>query len=336
MRRRVEEHACARAGLLGNPSDGYGGKAIAFSLTNFRARAVIEPAEDFALVPGPSEGLHFTSLRDALAHLDAVGCEDGLRLQRAALRRFALHADEAGIELGDGDALRFRLSYDTDIPRQVGLAGSSAIVIATLRALMAWFELAIAPETLAELALLAEREELSIAAGAMDRVAQAYRGLLLMDLREPRGPNSYRRLDPALLPPLLMAWNPRGGTSSGRPHGDLRARWLSGDPDVLAAIERFRELVDQGVACLEGRDDEGLRGLVDRNFELRTSIFTVSQDDREAARLMRSHGAAAKLCGSGGALLALPERASDIADLERDLVRAGWSCARPRVEPPQA
>ena len=48
--RRATGGAFARVGLLGNPSDGYGGKAIAMALENFRARAVIEPCDDFELV----------------------------------------------------------------------------------------------------------------------------------------------------------------------------------------------------------------------------------------------------------------------------------------------
>ena len=42
--------AHARVGLLGNPSDGYGGKAIAFCLADFHARVYLEPAEDLRLL----------------------------------------------------------------------------------------------------------------------------------------------------------------------------------------------------------------------------------------------------------------------------------------------
>ena len=42
---RVMGVAHARAGLLGNPSDGYGGKAIALCLAGFRARVYVEPDE---------------------------------------------------------------------------------------------------------------------------------------------------------------------------------------------------------------------------------------------------------------------------------------------------
>jgi len=42
----------SRAGELGNPSDGYGGKALAVSLYNFEATVRIDPADGFHLAPG--------------------------------------------------------------------------------------------------------------------------------------------------------------------------------------------------------------------------------------------------------------------------------------------
>jgi len=46
----------ARVGLLGNPSDGYGGKTISFSLANYHAEVRPRPASTGALaapIPSP-------------------------------------------------------------------------------------------------------------------------------------------------------------------------------------------------------------------------------------------------------------------------------------------
>ena len=40
----IETYAYARAGLLGNPSDGYYGKTISLLMRNFRARVVLYPS----------------------------------------------------------------------------------------------------------------------------------------------------------------------------------------------------------------------------------------------------------------------------------------------------
>ena len=76
------------------------------------------------------------------------------------------------------------LSYDTNIPRQVGLAGSSAIVTATLNCLMKFFNLTesdLPKPRRASFILNVEMTELFIQAGLQDRVIQVYEGLVYMD-----------------------------------------------------------------------------------------------------------------------------------------------------------
>ncbi len=298
--RRVVARAHARAGLLGNPSDVYEGRAIALSVRDFRAEVEIEPA----------------------AALRCEGEPGGAALLRAAFGRFPEARD-------DRLALRFR----TDVPRQVGLAGSSAIVVAALRALGEWFGVSLHPAELAERALAAEAEDLGIVAGPMDRVIQAYEGLLYMDFRPPRGAHAYRRLDPGLLPPLFVAWDPRPGESSGVAHGDVRARWLRGDPDVRAAMAVFPQLADEGLACLERRDVAGLQRLVDRNFDTRASIWPIRPRDLEMVRIGRARGAAVKFCGSGGAVLGVMRDAAEWDGVAAAYAEAGYPCLRPRVAP---
>ncbi len=319
--------AHARVGLLGNPSDGYGGKAIALAIANFGARVTVETSDRFELKPGPSDGITFPSARHATRSFAAWGPDDGLRLLRAALKRFAGESKEFASLGGDDPLLRFSLRYETDIPRQVGLAGSSAIVVATLRALCDWFGSRIEPARLAELALSAEVEDLGIAAGPMDRVIQAYGGLMVMDLKEPRGPGSYQALDPAWLPPLFVAWDPGGGEPSGRAHGNLRSRWLAGDPEVLEKIAAFRKLVDQGVVCLRSGDHERFCDLMNTNFEMRTAIFDVSRRDHGLVAIAREQGGAAKLCGSGGAVVGTAGR-EDLGGLEARYRAAGFGFVR--------
>ena len=350
---RLDENAAegiayARAGLLGNPSDVYGGKVIALSVCNFRAQVVIEPAASFALRPGESDMLAFPSARDASRAFELAGCDDGMRLLRAALHRFAGYWSGFGELVDDDPSLRFTMRYKTDIPRQVGLAGSSAIIIAALRALMSWFNVEIEPATLAEIALAAEVENLGITAGPMDRVIQAYGGVVLMDLKEPRSAASYRPLSPAILPPLFVAWDPRGGACSGIAHGDLRSRWERGDPEVHRIMSDFRDLVDEGVAVLEkdesGRDGiegEGtgrgdtfaFRELVSRNFEMRSRIFQISDRDLQMVAIARQLDAAAKLTGSGGAVIGVPARAADLETLATAYEEAGFKMIRPQPCP---
>jgi glucuronokinase len=323
--------AYARAGLLGNPSDQYGGKTIAFSIRDFAARVSIQGSDRFVIRPGPSDLIEFASFLEARDTIRARGCDDGIRLLRAAIRRFADNWGGMQRPVEDERLLRFEMSYETNIPRQVGLAGSSAIVIAALRALMGWFETTIDPAALAELALAAELEDLGIAAGPMDRVVQCYEGVMLMDLREPRSAASYTRLVPEILPPLFVAWDPRGGRASGRVHQGVRRRWQEGDEEVHRAMAVLRELVDSGSACLQRGDHAVFRELMDQNFDIRARLFTIAKADREMVEIGRSLGAAIKLCGSGGAVVGAPADPGAFGEIERAYRSAGYRMIRPEV-----
>ena len=334
MARRVSGIAHARAGLLGNPSDQYGGKTIAFSIRDFCARVTIESSDRFAIRHGPSDLVEFPSFLEAGRAFRERGCDDGIRLLRAAIRRFVDHREGMQGLAEDDRLLHFEMRYETGIPRQVGLGGSSAIVIAALRALTAWFETAIDPAALAELALAAEVEDLGITAGAMDRVIQCYEGVMLMDLREPRTAASYTRLGPKILPPLFVAWNPRGGRASGRIHEGVRRRWREGDEEVHREMATLRELVDSGAECLRRGDHATFRELMNRNFGIRAQLFPISKPNREMVEIGRSFGAGVKLCGSGGAVVGAMGDAGEFSEVEQAYDSAGYRVIRPEIHSP--
>jgi mevalonate kinase len=323
-----EASARPRVGLLGNPSDLYGGHVLGFTFDDFAARARIEPAPRTRLVgPGGEE-----AGADDLAQLRPAGLGGGCQLLAAALRRLATVAPDRV----DPRARPFRLSTSTDIPRQVGLAGSSALVIAALRALAAWFEVPLDPFALSELALAAEAVELSTVAGPQDRVLQAYGGALFMDFREPRAAERYLRLDPTCLPPLFLAWDPSPGESSGAVHSDVRARWEAGDPQVRAAIGTFPGLADEGLERLRAGDGAALAGLLDGAFDTRASLFPIQAGDRERVTIARAHAAGASLCGSGGAVVGVPREPAAMDALRAAYEAAGHRFLRPCVGAPAA
>jgi glucuronokinase len=324
--RSVTATAYARAGLLGNPSDIYGGRVLAFTFRNFAARVVVEPAERVELGTGVSAD----SLVDAVA-LGVAGRHGSNALLAAALKTLTDHAPRL-LALPAGDPqLGCRVTVTTDIPRQVGLAGSSAIVVAALRALTRWFGVALDAAAVAELALRAERDELGITAGPMDRVVQAYGGLLYIDCRPPRSPGSYLSLDPGLLPPLFVAWDPALGASSGTLHDEVRARWERGDRGVQAVVEELATLADHGREALRARDVARLRRLVDRNFDVRASIWNLGPRDHELVAVGRRRGAAVKFCGSGGSVLGVMRDAAEYPALEEAYRAAGCAILQPEV-----
>ncbi|KAL9661281.1 hypothetical protein QQ045_026105 [Rhodiola kirilowii] len=87
------------------------------------------------------------------------------------------HCQENKIELHQQN---LKLSYDTNIPRQTGLSGSSAIVCAALSCLLDLYNVRhlIKVEVKPNL-VLADENALGIVAGLQDRVAQVYGGLAI-------------------------------------------------------------------------------------------------------------------------------------------------------------
>ena len=172
------------------------------------------------IVEKPDPGSVPSRLAWPAAHLEV---EPDSELVRATVLRLARVTDPA--------AHRTRVQWRTAIPRHVGLGGSSAIVIATLRATRSLHGIDLPEPELAELALAVEVEDLGIAAGLQDRVAQAYGGLTFMEFAPGAGETAYERLDPSLLPPLLVAWQSSAAAESGSVHAPLR--------DAMRAASRW-------------------------------------------------------------------------------------------------
>ena len=125
--------------------------------------------------------------------------------------------------------------------------------MATLRCLMEFYGVEIPRRVLPSLALSVETEELGIAAGLQDRVIQVYEGLVYMDfaretMEEIDGLRCgvYEPLDPALLPPLYLAYSTNVSEPTEVFHNNLRARYMQGEPAVVEAMARFADLTVAG------------------------------------------------------------------------------------------
>src|SRR3954447_7476460 len=254
--------APARASLAGNPSDGYGGRVLAVALHDLGAEAAVEPA--------------------------AADDVDG-ELARAALARFRArfphHRGAGGV------------AWSTTVPREVGLAGSSAIVIAVLRALLDASGEALPAEELAREALAAETEELGIAAGLQDRLVQPHGALLAMDFAS--GGGRLEVLDRALLPPLYVAWHPEAASPSGAIHADLRAR----EHEVRDTMGELAALAARARDALLAGDHDAFAASVDGSLDARARIMPVHPLVERMASLARAAGASANSAGSGGAVV---------------------------------
>ena len=331
----IRKNAYARAGLIGNPSDGYHGKTISLVVRNFRAEATLYEWDQIEVVFSHDDRSRFESVGELVRDVRLHGYYGGIRLVKATIKKFFEYCWHRGHRL---HARNFSVRYESDIPRQVGLAGSSAIIVATLRCLMQFYDVEIPRQVLPSLVLSVETDELGIAAGLQDRVVQTYEGLVYMDfapeaMREHGGfqCGTYEPLDPALLPPLYVAYKTDVSEPTEVVHGDLRARFDQGEPAVLQAMARLAELTVQAREAILAGDAERLGQLIDANFELRRSICRLPAGQIEMVESARNAGATAKFAGSGGAIVGTYPDDATFRRLEADLDAIGCRVIRPVI-----
>ena len=100
----IETYGYARAGFLGNPSDGYFGKTISFSIMDFRARVLLYPSARLEIKPSKADLPIFENLEDLHRTTRWRGYYGGIRIIQALLVRFMEYCREQGIALVGGGA----------------------------------------------------------------------------------------------------------------------------------------------------------------------------------------------------------------------------------------
>jgi len=300
----IRQHSYARAGLIGNPSDGYFGKTISFIVRNFQAEVILWESPQLEILPAARDHSVFDSIQALKDDVSSFGYYGGVRLLKATVKRFYDYCLANDISLAQRN---FTIQYQSDIPSQVGMAGSSAIITACLRALMDFYEITIPKAIQAKLILAVENHELQIPAGLQDRVIQAFEGVVFMDfdkdLMESRGYGEYEELDPALLPPLYIAYSK--GLSEGTEvfHNDIRGRFNRREPGIVAAMDTWADLAQQARdLLLDGRGNE-IAPLINANFDLRMKNYRMGEGNIRMVQAARACGASAKFTGSGGAIV---------------------------------
>jgi len=314
----IRTTAYPRAALIGNPSDGYFGKTIAFTFAEFSTRVTLYESPELEIVPNRRDGSTFDSIGGLYDDVRLFGYYGGIRLLKATIKAFYAYCLENEIALHDSN---FTIRYESDIPHLVGLAGSSAIVTAAMRALLAFYGVSIPKPQLANLIRAAENHELRIAAGLQDRVAQVYHGMVYMDfdkaLIEKQGYGHYVSLNPASLPPFYIAYRTDLSEGSEVFHNNIRERFDRGEPDVVDAMAFWADLTVQAREALNQHDWPRLSALMNANFDKRQQIYQLSEGNLRMVETARSLGASAKFPGSGGAIIGIYTDAAMYEKLER-------------------
>lgn len=298
--RVFEASAPGRCGIIGNPSDIYGGVVVSCSVPA-RARC--------RLVFGAGSIL-----------------PDDVRLWDAAIKRFP--TDEP-----------VEVHWTTDVPRSSGLSGSTALLAATLACVLAANDLSKQLDdktAFAELLRDVERHDAGIVCGYQDAYVVAYGGLRRMDFAgkhpvKPGPPGEISSLE-SELPFLLVTTGVE--RLSGSVHGPMSQRWLDGERIVIDGMQDITQLGREGADAIRLQDWTGLAGLMNENQRIVAELGGSGEEvDRLVEACIRNGALAAKLAGAGlgGTVIALSH---DLNDLEMRLRGGGYSrFMRPAIAP---
>ena len=329
----IKTKAFPRAALIGNPSDGYYGKTIAFVFSNYHAEVQLYESPELDLLPSLRDHSSFKSIDHLAEDVGLYGYYGGIRLLKATIKKFHEYCQHNAIKLDDRN---FTIRYQTTIPNRLGLAGSSAIITACIRALKRFYGVKIDKPILANLVLAVEKEELGIDAGLQDRVAQAYNVPVHMDFdRDHMNDHGYGIYKEMELPEslnLYIAFRTDLSEGSEILHSNLRENYENGNPAVLAAMQEWAKLTDRVHKAISQYQTDELHELLNRNFDLRSEVCsTISPKNKLMVRIAREAGASAKFTGSGGAIIGTFKDENMFEDLKTELNNQDIKIIKPQI-----
>lgn len=327
----IIETVRSRAALAGNPSDGFGGAVFAVPVSAFATTVILSQAEHgYELTDDHTGTTRFERWTDVEAEVASLDTTSPHCLALGAI---------AAVASRGSTVAPMRLTVKTTIPMSVGLAGSSAIVIASIRALLRATNDSLDSDLLAATALAVETDLLGIPAGLQDRVVQVHDRPMLMQFDPTSTPGSLGSFTPVRAGrdfQLLVAVRPSAAEASEVVHGNLRARFLAGDSAVASGMPVLaRYAVDAAEAYVAG-DVGQLGAAMDATFDIRASIIDLLPDHVEMIEEARAQGAHANYTGSGGTIAALCPTGSIEAATRQALESLGCTVESVRAAGPGA
>ncbi len=317
---KITYSAPGRCGIVGNPSDMYGGSVISCS-TRERATVTIEKNDVLEIVV---EGATRTCRT-----LEALRQDGGI-----------FDAVLAAIEYFEIEDAPIRITVTSQIPMRAGLSGSTAVMTALTAGLLEWMiENNYGPEDrrnkheavlknrhlLAETVRRIELYFLKIICGYQDAYMCTFGSLRFMDFqdkqhylpldREPLGTMEDLGVMVPAMPFVLVHTGVQ--RISGTVHKPVRDRWMEGDPTVVKGSLRLAHIARMAKKPLLLGDWDLLGEAMAENHEIVRSFGSSSEINEQVIRTALDFGAvAAKLAGAGkgGTIIALhpePERLAE-------------------------
>ena len=285
----IEASAPARAGVIGNPTDGYGGSLISCTLA---CRATVR------LVEAQHLELAFHGQETVIGDESDLVLDGGVFDAARSVIRYLRIADR-----------KLRLVGESEIPFRSGLAGSTAMLASIFGAVCKFLGLELNRYQCAETIRHIELNYMDIQCGYQDQYMTVFGGLNYLDFRTKEiyrdiAEEVYATVEPLAglvsgLPFVLIHTGVQ--RISGSVLKPIRERWMDGDPAVVEGYREIGELARLGKRALLRGDWEELGELMNRNHEIQQALGASGKINDHFIELARANGAlGAKLAGAGG------------------------------------
>ena len=298
----VVASAPGRCGIIGNPTDMYGGSVLSCTIPQ-RGYVSIRPAD--RLILESDQGALTVRSRDDLRQRG-----DHFDVLRAVISQQQC--------LG----MKARFTCWSDVPLGSGLSSSSSLVVAALYALIAYRGRAVSKYAFAETARGIELNEMGVVCGYQDFYMPTFGGLNYLDFRDKEfyrevHSEPYAAVEPLtpLAPELPFVLAHTGVEHrAGVVHKPIRERWLEGERAVVRAYETIARLAREGKKALLEADWTRLGRLMNENHAIQRDLGgSGAANERLIAAALDQGALGAKLAGAGdgGTIIALhpePER----------------------------
>jgi mevalonate kinase len=306
----VRVTAPGRGGIIGNPSDIYGGTVVSCTIGE-RADATVSPSPKLIF--------------DVYGHFQVIETDEQLECApdlhylnvAKAVWRYLRKSEYAQDGRLDPNAT-FHVRAQSNIPLMSGCAGSTAMLLVILAGVLAHFNIEVERHELAELARRVERHELGVHCGYQDQYMIVFGGINAVDLRDKENHEDGIGVPYATVEPLdhdvpgfpFILANTGIQRHSGQYHANPRQMWEQDDPAYVQGFRRIGELGRLGKKALVSGDWHRLGELMNENHALVQDLIGAGEaNERLINAALRAGALGAKLSGAGrgGTVIALHE-----------------------------
>ena len=188
-------------------------------------------------------------------------------------------------------------------PAGAGIAGSSALTLATCGALARWSGTALDDECLLQTAMNIECQTIHVPTGVQDYRPALYGGIAAIELRVDRIARVNLDVDAQALEQRIVLAYTGAPRNSGTNNWEITKRHIDGDRHIFDCFERIRDTAAAMRTALERGDWDEVGRQIAKEWEnrkrLAPGVSTPAIDDL-MARAAAAGATAAKVCGAGG------------------------------------